>query len=150
MRSRPGAAMMMAGTRSTPYSAAFSLSSTRFSTSSETAGLSSAICWSTRRVGAHVSHPIDCSKKINRTLLEEIIERLARAVGGLGLRLRVRFALDGDARRKQVARVSRILRSDPHGDCLRAFEQPAGVERLALGACMQVGAAARAPRVGGN
>ena len=75
---------------------------------------------------------------------------LRALLGRLRLRLRMRFALDGDARRKQLARVSRILRRDPRGDRLRAFEPLAGVERLALGAGMEVGATALAARVGGN
>src|SRR6187401_2357705 len=145
--------MMMAGTRSTPYSAALSLSSTRFSTSSVTSGSSAAICSSTRRVGAHISHPIDCSKKMRRTtyhLLEEIIECLAGAAGRLRLGLRARFALDGDARRKQLAGIANVLRRDPHGNFLRALERPRGIERLALRARPKVRPAARAAGIGGD
>src|SRR5688572_1077105 len=150
MRSRPGAETMMAGTRLTPYSAAFSLSSTRFSTSSATSGFSATICSSTRRVGAHVSHPIDCSKKMSRTLLEQIIERLARTVGRLGLRLRMRLALDGHARREQLARIPRVLRRDAREDRLRALEPLPCVERLALGARAEVRAASFAPGIRGD
>src|SRR5688572_30658655 len=161
MRSRPAAETMTAGTRSTPYSAAFSLSRTRFSTSSATSGFSATICSSTRRVGAHVSHPIDCSKNTIRTgsvglppttyhLFEEIIERFARAVGRLGLRLRMRLALDGDARREQLARIPRVLRRDAREDCLRAFEPLPCVERLALRARTEVRAASFAAGIGGD
>src|SRR6185503_6041179 len=150
MRSRPGASMMTAGTRSTPYSAALSLSSTRLSASSSTSSFSSTICSSARLVGAHVSQPIDCSKKTRRTLLEEVIERFARAVRRLRLRRRTRLALDRHARGKEFARVPHVLRRDTHGNGLGALESLAGVERLALRAATQVGAALLAARIGRN
>ena len=65
-------------------------------------------------------------------LFEEVIERLARTARGLGLRLRARVALDGDARREQLARVPRVFRRDPHRDNLDAFEPLACVERFTL------------------
>src|SRR5688572_15197300 len=83
-------------------------------------------------------------------LFKEIIEGFTRAVGRLRLRLGVRFALDRHARRKQLARVSRIFRRDPRRYRLRAFEPLASVERFALGAAAQVGAAALASRLGRN
>src|SRR5688572_6830823 len=61
-------------------------------------------------------------------LFKEIVESFTRTARRLRLRLGVRFALDGDAGRKQLARVSRIFRSDPRRDRLRAFEPLPGVE----------------------
>src|SRR5688500_1931084 len=161
MRSHPGAEMMMAGTRSTPYSPALSLSRTRFNTSRATAGLSRAICSSARLVGPHVSQPIVCSKKTRRTtysppttghqpLFEQVIEGLARAARGSRLRLRMCFALDCHARREEVATVPRILGRNPDRDGLCALEAPRGIERFTLRARPKIGPAACAPRVRRN
>src|SRR6266540_1120818 len=62
------------------------------------------------------------------TLLEEIVERLARARRRRGLRL----ALDGGAGLEQRARVARVFRRDADGDLLLAFERRAGIEVHAL------------------
>src|SRR5215207_8364350 len=60
----------------------------------------------------------------------------------------MRVALDGDARRKQLACVACVLRTDARQNRLRALEALAGIERLTLGARAQVGTAALATRVG--
>jgi hypothetical protein len=105
-----------------------------------------------------VSQPIDCSKKMRRTeslesnapLFEEVIERFARAVRSLGLRVRMRLALDCHPGRKQLAAVSHVFRRNTRRNCLRALESPCGIERLALRAGAQIGAATRASGIGGD
>src|SRR4026207_229728 len=55
-------------------------------------------------------------------------------------------ALDGDARREQLAGIAHILGRDARGNRLHALEALASVERFALCARAQIGAAAFALR----
>src|SRR5205085_3686652 len=55
------------------------------------------------------------------------------------------FALDRHARRIELAHVARVLRRDAGRNGLRALEALGGIERFALRARMQLGAAALAP-----
>jgi len=89
-------------------------------------------------------------RRITYHLLEEIIECLAGAARRLRLGLRARFALDGDARRKQLAGIANVLRRNPHGNFLRALEWPRRIERLALRARPKVRSAALAAGIGGD
>ena len=64
--------------------------------------------------------------------LEQIVKRLPRVVDAW----RRRFAFDGGAGRVERAGVDGVLRRDPRGHGLHAFEAAARVERAALRAGM--------------
>src|SRR5258705_2261977 len=76
--------------------------------------------------------------------LEQVVERLSRVVAA---RCR-RFALDGGARREEGAGVAGVLRRDARGQPrVHALEPAAGIERHALRAGVEIGAAPGAPRI---
>src|SRR5262245_20450762 len=84
-----------------------------------------------------------------RCLLEQIVERLLRAIRGTrrsAARWRTRLALDRRSRREQSAAVAFVLGRDPGRDAgvFRALPADARVERHTLNAAVEVDAALRA------
>ena len=89
-----------------------------------------------------LAEPVSAAEDENLEL-EQIVERLPRVVDAR----RRRLALDGRAGRKERAALSRVLRRDARGHRLHALEAAARVERRALRAGVEVGAAPGAAAV---
>src|SRR5687767_11036128 len=83
-----------------------------------------------------------------RRLLEQVVERLARAIAAAWRGGRFGFTLDRRPRLELSAGIQHVFRGDACRHGLLAFESGAGVEVDALGAGVQRGAAARAGAIG--